>query len=156
MQPDRPDIVILPPLALLIAVAAAFALHLLAPLGLLPPFPWGLGLWLGCALMAAGIAIGVAGIVSFRRAGTNVVPLNPTLKIVRSGPYRFTRNPMYLGMIVGLAGLGLAASNTWALILTPALWATYHWGVVLPEEAYLERKFGEDYRALLTETRRWL
>ncbi len=156
MERDGPDILVVPPLAFFVAVAASLALHVWVPLGLLPAFPWLPGLIAGLVVLAAALAINISGILAFRRAGTNVNPYKPALKVVRGGIFRLTRNPMYLGMILFTAGLGLALSNLWGLIAAALLWALLHWGVVLREERYMASKFGTPYRELIKETRRWL
>ncbi|MEM9050068.1 MAG: isoprenylcysteine carboxylmethyltransferase family protein [Pseudomonadota bacterium] len=152
---DAPDIVVFPPLAALGASALALLLEWLVPLGLLPA-PGGVILPLGLALIALAVGLVIWGSVTFRAAGTNVNPRQPSLKLVETGPFRFTRNPMYLGMVIFLIGLALAASLDWALPLTPLLWALLHFGVVLREEAYLTAKFGAPYSAFLSRTRRWI
>ena len=76
--------------------------------------------------------------------------------VVETGPYRFTRNPMYLGMVIIQIGLCLTFSLDWLIFLTPILWAALHFGVVLREEAYLEAKFGAPYQHFKGRTRRWL
>jgi protein-S-isoprenylcysteine O-methyltransferase Ste14 len=152
---DRPDIVAFPPLLALGAVIAAVVLGWLLPLHFLPP-PAPVTVLPGLLLIVAALALVLWGDRAFKRAGTNVNPRRPALHLVETGPYRFTRNPMYLGMVVFLFGLGLAASLDWALILTPVLWAALHFGVVLREEAYLSAKFGAPYVAFLGRTRRWI
>ena len=67
-----------------------------------------------------------------------------------------TRNPMYVGLLLMHLGVGFAFSLDWTLVITPILWVVIHWGVVLSEEAYLSKKFGPDYDALLKQTRRWI
>jgi protein-S-isoprenylcysteine O-methyltransferase Ste14 len=156
MTTDRPQIVVVPPLAFLGAVLLSLALWWWMPLGGLPRFPWPSGIALGVGVMAAAVVVNFMGFFAFRRAGTNVNPYKPALNVVRGGIMRLTRNPMYLGMILFVAGLGVALSNLWGLIAAAALWAVFHWGVVLREERYMEAKFGAPYRQLLTETRRWL
>lgn len=155
MADDRPDILVFPPLAFLVAVLASVALGWLVPLGVLAPAATWLVV-LGALLLSAGCVLGITGVAAFRRAGTNVNPHQPALRVVETGPYRLSRNPMYLGMVLIVAGLGLVASLDWALILAPMLWAVLHVGVVLREEAYLAAKFGDPYRAYLARTRRWL
>lgn len=153
---DRPDIVIFPPLASAIAPAAAIVLEWLVPLGLLPaPGAWaGLVPGLVLLLLAGGLAI--SGARAFKRAGTNVNPHQPALKLVETGPYRFTRNPMYLGMVIFQIGLALTFSLDWAIPIAVILWAVLHYGVVLREEEYLTAKFGGAYEGFLRRTRRWL
>ena len=155
-EADRPDIVIFPPLALLIAVAGAVALEWLWPLAIVPkPF----ALWstaAGVVLSLAAAALAVAGSRTFRRAGTNVDPRRPALKLVETGPYRFTRNPMYLGMVGLELGLALTFSLDWALIGAVLLALVLHFGVVLREEAYMTARFGAAYTGFRSRTRRWL
>lgn len=153
---DRPDIIALPPLILSGLFLLALALEWLTPIAILPPPGLGFVFWFGLAASILAVGIAGSGVVTFHRAGTNVNPRQPALTVVSTGPYRFTRNPMYLGMVILLPGLGLAASLDWALLLAPVLWALLHYGVVLREEAYLEAKFGEEYGALKARTRRWL
>jgi protein-S-isoprenylcysteine O-methyltransferase Ste14 len=79
----------------------------------------------------------------------------PTTAIVESGPYGFTRNPIYLAMFLGLIGLAIAFDTLWLLMLVPfGLIISY--GVVAREKAYLERKFGDVYRDYRSRVRRWL
>ena len=92
----------------------------------------------------------------FRAAGTNTNTTKPALKIVRSGPYRFSRNPMYLSYVAGYLGISLLANSWPMLILTPlfGFWIT-QW-IILPEESYLEKYFGQDYLDYKRSSRRWL
>jgi protein-S-isoprenylcysteine O-methyltransferase Ste14 len=156
MARDRPDILFIPPLGFAAALVLAGALGAWVPLGLLPPFPWRAGVVAGLAVTALALATSLSGFLAFRRAGTNVNPTKPALTVVRDGAFRYTRNPMYLGMVVLMLGIGLVFSNFWAVLLAPVLWFALDRGVVRREEAYLEAKFGDDYRALLAATRRWL
>ncbi|MGV6846982.1 MAG: methyltransferase family protein [Marinibacterium sp.] len=153
---DTPDIVIYPPFLAGLAVVAALALDWVLPLGLLPPWGTGWTMALGAVFFAASGFFGLSGIAAFLKAHTHITPHKPALHLVREGPYRFTRNPMYLGIVLFMLALGFGASVDWALILTPVVWAILHYGVVLREEPYLTEKFGDDYRRFLSETRRWL
>lgn len=154
---DNPGLVMRPPFFLLIAIGMALILDWVTGLSFLAaPSIAALQFWPGLLVTAAGIALPVIGYREFTRAGTNVDPSEPALKLVTTGPYRFTRNPMYLGMVLFLLGLSLMLSLEWGLILTPVLWLAYDRLVVAREEAYLTNKFGEPYRALLGDTRRWL
>jgi len=80
----------------------------------------------------------------------------PTTTIVDTGPYRFTRNPIYLAMLLGLIGLAIALNSLWLLLTLVPFVLVIRYGVVAREEAYLERKFGEDYRRYRARVRRWL
>lgn len=109
------------------------------------------GLVVTCALTLASWAI-----AHFRLSGQNEKPWTPTTAIVGTGPYRFTRNPMYLGMVLLCIGAAALLSNWWILALTPLCALALRWFVIRPEEAYLESKFGEGYRAYRRRVRRWL
>lgn len=156
MQQDHPDIIVFPPLAFFIALLVPLALWKWLPIGGLPAYPWVAGIIIGLIVIAAALVINISGFMAFRRETTNVDPRKPALKVVRSGVFRITRNPMYLGMVLLITGLGFALSNLWGLIAAASLWALLHWGVVLREERYMEAKFGDEYRELLSQTRRWL
>jgi protein-S-isoprenylcysteine O-methyltransferase Ste14 len=80
----------------------------------------------------------------------------PTTTIVDTGPYRFTRNPIYLGIFLGLVGLAIAFDSLWPLVTLVPFTLVIRYGVVAREEAYLERKFGHAYRRYRSRVRRWL
>ncbi|AZQ67260.1 isoprenylcysteine carboxylmethyltransferase family protein [Silicimonas algicola] len=152
MTDDHPLIAFPPPLAFAAALAATWLLSRYLPLGVLGRDVSGIG-WV---VMAAGLALAATGALTFRRRGTNVNPYKPALGIVATGPYRFTRNPMYLGMIVFTAGFGLTLVTLWGPIVAVGLGILLDVFVVRREEAYLSAKFGSDYTALCDRTRRWL
>ena len=91
-----------------------------------------------------------------RAAGTNVNPAKPALLIVRGGPYRFTRNPMYLALCLVQMAIGFFLNDWITLLFVVPLAIVLHFGVILPEERYLEAKFGEPYLDLKHEVRRWI
>jgi len=115
--------------------------------------PWG---FLGIALVFGAYLTIKWCFRLFSAAKTNTNTTKPALSIVKSGPYRVSRNPMYLSYVVAYAGISLIANSIAMLVLTPVfgLWLT-RW-VILPEESYLEKYFGEDYLQLKNTTRRWL
>jgi protein-S-isoprenylcysteine O-methyltransferase Ste14 len=90
------------------------------------------------------------------RAGTNVLPTRPALAIVTDGPFRFTRNPLYLANAVAYLGLTLVFNTVWTLLLYVPMLLVIHWGIIRREERYLEAKFGETYLAYKARVRRWL
>jgi protein-S-isoprenylcysteine O-methyltransferase Ste14 len=110
----------------------------------------------GGALMALGIALMVAAIRGFRRAGTPVPTVEPTTALVTTGPHGWSRNPIYLGMYLIYAGIGVMAASTGMLMLLLPLIVIMRYGVVAREEAYLERRFGDAYRNYTSRVRRWL
>jgi protein-S-isoprenylcysteine O-methyltransferase Ste14 len=107
----------------------------------------GAGLWL---------ALDGAAMLFFRRAGTSMVPMKPTTALVTTGPYRFTRNPMYLGMAFLYIAFALAFGVVWALILLPPVIAAVDQLVIALEEAYLVKRFGRQYCDYMARVRRWL
>jgi protein-S-isoprenylcysteine O-methyltransferase Ste14 len=151
---DTAQVVIRPPLALGLAVIAGLALNWLMPLQFLPTnLPAG---QLGIAVFVLALALFAWAIVTMTRAGSNVPTNRPTTTIVESGPYRFTRNPIYLGMFLGLIGLAIAFDSLWQLMMLVPFALVIHYGVVRHEEAYLDRKFGDVYRGYSSRVRRWL
>jgi protein-S-isoprenylcysteine O-methyltransferase Ste14 len=112
--------------------------------------------WLGATVFALALALVAWAIATMTRAGSNVPTSLPTTTIVEIGPYRFTRNPIYLGMLLGLIGLAIATNSLWLLIALVPFAFVIRYGVVAREEAYLERKFGDAYRRYCARVRRWL
>ncbi|HEY1586248.1 MAG TPA: isoprenylcysteine carboxylmethyltransferase family protein, partial [Polyangia bacterium] len=92
----------------------------------------------------------------FVTSGQDPKPWMPSPSLVVRGPYRFTRNPMYVGMTLLQVGIGFLHGNLWIVLLAPALLLTVHYTAVLREEAYLEEKFGDAYRAFKRRVRRYL
>jgi protein-S-isoprenylcysteine O-methyltransferase Ste14 len=90
-----------------------------------------------------------------KAAGTNVAPAKPALTIVRGGPFRFTRNPMYLALCLLQVALGFFLNDWFTLLFVVPLALILHYGVILREERYLTAKFGEPYLQLKRQVRRW-
>ncbi len=110
----------------------------------------------GGALLAAGLILAGWAASTFFRAGTHIEVYRPATALVTKGPYRFSRNPIYVGMAVGHVGAAILANSIWALLmLLPAL-ALIRYGVIAREEEYLERRFGEAYQRYMNTVRRWL
>jgi protein-S-isoprenylcysteine O-methyltransferase Ste14 len=110
----------------------------------------------GGVLIVLGVAIFAAGIRNFSRAATPVPSTRPVYTLVTTGIHGWSRNPIYVGMLLIYAGIGIAASSPWILILTLPLAITIRYGVVVREEVYLERRFGDAYRDYKVRVRRWL
>jgi protein-S-isoprenylcysteine O-methyltransferase Ste14 len=152
---DVPGVIALPPLIFLGFLVVATVLELIAPL---PPFhAYAMARYLtGAVLVLAGFVVIGLGTQRFVAAGTNIPPNLPTTALVVDGIYAKTRNPMYLGSTLVYVGLGVAAGSVWAIgLAVPLLWVM-NVGVIAREERYLERKFGEAYRAYKARVRRWL
>ena len=151
---DRPNVVVPPPIAWALAIVVGLGLGWLYPLPFVPTsIPRA---WVGGGLFALGVALAVWAIVTIRRAGTQFDIRKPTTAIVENGPYRATRNPIYLGMFLGQTGIAIGFDNLWVLAMLAPFYFVIRDGVVAREEAYLERKFGAVYRAYCAEAPRWL
>ncbi|HUA37833.1 MAG TPA: isoprenylcysteine carboxylmethyltransferase family protein [Candidatus Sulfopaludibacter sp.] len=150
---DTPGVMACPPSVFLGALAAGLFLHWLAPV---QPFPLILSQSLGGAFCLAGITVGIWGGTTMRRAGTNARPGRPVTALVTGGPFRFSRNPLYLSLTALYLGVTLLFDAIWPLAtLLPAL-AVVHWRIVLREEQFLESRFGDAYRAYKARVHRWL
>jgi len=112
--------------------------------------------WLGAMVFVLALGLFAWAIVTITRAGSNVPTSLPTTAIVGSGPYGFTRNPIYLATFLGLTGLAIALDNLWLLLVLVPFALVIRYGVVAREEAYLERRFGDVYRGYRSRVRRWL
>lgn len=150
---DHPKVIAPPPLIYAAALAVGFGLDLVVPL---PVFAAGTGMLPG--LVSIGLALALAGwcIGLFIRAGTEVPPHRPTSAIVTDGPYRFSRNPIYVALTLLAAGIAFWVNSFWMLgLLIPTL-VVMTIAVIGPEERYLERKFGSEYLDFKTRVRRWI
>jgi protein-S-isoprenylcysteine O-methyltransferase Ste14 len=150
---DNPGVVAPPPLIALAAIAIGFVLEWAAPVAL----PAREARWAaGAALILAGFAVLGWAIAAFRSAGTNVQTQKPSNAIASSGPYRLSRNPIYLAMAAALVGIGLAAGSAWVMAMIVPFLLVVRSGVIAREERYLEGKFGDEYRAYRARVGRWL
>ena len=111
---------------------------------------------LAAALAIAGLALGLFSIREFKQAGTSVVPGEPSTMLIERGPYKFTRNPIYIGMVILYFGLAMMLTSAWMLLLLIPVLIILQRGVVEREEAYLTAKFGDAYRAFQARVPRWL
>lgn len=151
-RPDHPDLPIKPPLIFVLATAIGALLHVAWPRAARPD-GWGM---LGAALAALAVVLLAWCSRLFQRHQTEIVPWKPTRVIVDYGPYGVSRNPIYVAFALFQLGLGLWADKLAVVLMTlPALVAT-HYLVVVREEAYLERKFGDAYRDYMRRVRRWV
>ena len=144
-----------PPLIYAGGFAAGYGAHRLLPIRLWLE-PTVVQSLLGWGLLVGGVLLAVSAAYLFRRAGTTPNPTKPTSALVIWGPYRLSRNPMYVGMATLYVGGTLLLNDPWPLAFLPVVMAMVQRYVVAREEAYLERKFGDVYRAYKARVRRWL
>ena len=144
---------VLPPIWLVLGLISAYLLDRALPLLEYLRAPWNLT---GFVPLTLGCLMAVMSAAAFKRAGTPVVPFEPSKKLVLGGWYRFTRNPMYLGLALVQLGVGMLLGSLGALLPFPALMAVLHFRFVLGEEQFLDGIFGEEYRAYCSSVRRWL
>ena len=150
---DSPGVIVFPPLLYVGTLSIGLALHHFCPMHLASGSP----VWIAGAIIAlAGGGMAQWGARTMRLAGTNIFPGKPALTIVSGGPFRFTRNPLYLGNAVFYLGLTLIFNTVWPLFLFVPMLCVIHWGIIRREERYLEAKFGDSYLAYKSQVRRWL
>ena len=153
-RPDNPGVVAHPPVIYAVALALGLGLdYLLVPA---PFLSAPLQYWLAAALIAVGLGIAGLAIRRFLAAGTNVPTPLPATVLVIDGIYRFSRNPIYLGLNLNHLGIGVAVDSLWIVGLLVPVLAIMRYGVIGREERYLEGKFGEPYRRYKATVRRWL
>jgi len=150
---DRAGVRIPPPVIYVVGFLLGVALEAAFPISGLPST---LALVAGLIGVAFWLALDGSAMMLFLRARTSMVPMKPTTALVTSGPYRVTRNPMYVGMAFLYAGLALAFGVIWSLALLPVVVVVVDRLVIAREERYLESKFGEAYREYRKRVRRWL
>jgi len=144
---------ILPPVWLLLTIAAGYGFHKLMPLVQLFPEPWKYG---GAVLIVLGTVMAATAANLFKRAHTPVIPFHPSTALVTTGWYRFSRNPMYLGMVLVACGVAIVQGSVGAWLPVPLFIAILQLRFIRGEERFLEGIFGEDYRRFKTRVRRWL
>lgn len=152
-NPGVPGVIAKPPLIHFGLIAAAALYSLVRPS---PSLAGGGGRWAGWAAMAAGAWIMGAALIQFQKAGTPHETDKPAAAFVTDGLYRFSRNPMYLSLVLFHAGIGLAADSLWILLSLLPAFLLIRFGVISPEERYLERRFGAGYLRYKASVRRWL
>lgn len=153
MNEDHPGVRLPPPLIILAGLAAGLALD-----GRLTELRFNsmplVALGITCA--AVGLLLGIAALGLFHRKGTKPEPWKPSSALVTSGVYRFTRNPMYLGMLLLYAGIALIGAGPWSVGSFALVFLILNFYVIGREEAYLMRRFGEAYGSYRARVRRWL
>jgi protein-S-isoprenylcysteine O-methyltransferase Ste14 len=152
-SPDNAGVRVPPPALYALAVLGGYVLNRLWPL------PVGDGMIVkvvAWALTLAWLALAVSSIANFRRSRTSIVPVRPATALVITGPYRFTRNPMYVSLAALTSALALFMNTWWPILLLAPVLLIVRVFVIGPEERYLHRRFGSDYVAYMHRVRRWL
>jgi protein-S-isoprenylcysteine O-methyltransferase Ste14 len=150
---DHSGVVVPPPLIYVAFFLVGMGLQRYVPI---PRLPVGTGRVLGAALVLSCLMLATWSIRRFWASGTSIVPIRPTTALVIDGPYRLTRNPMYLGLLLLYIGVACWFGLVWPLILAPVLVWVMGVLVIDREERYLARKFGDEYRRYHAHVRRWL
>lgn len=149
---DNAGVIVRPPVLYVAALAAMLVLRWLWRL----PIFGGAVFWPGLALVTFAVGLLIWGRRTLVAGGTNVDPSLPSTVVITSGPYRFSRNPLYLGLAAAYLGLTLALDTWWGIIVLVVVLIVMHQGVIQREERYLERKFGDGYRQYRAAVRRYL
>jgi protein-S-isoprenylcysteine O-methyltransferase Ste14 len=153
---DAPDLIAPPPLIALATVLFGLALDRFLPSFILRGiFGLGTRLVIAVIFIAPGMAIAIVAWRIFMQAGTNVEPWKPSLRLVTEGIFAWMRNPMYVGLVLLLAGLAIALGSDWTLVLVLPAAIILHFGVVKREERYLTEKFGESYQTYMSQVPRY-
>ena len=150
---DHPGVIAFPPLIFAACLTLGLGLHWLMPVMLSPRLPLQI---LGGVLLISSASTAIVASFVMRKAGTNVRPDKPATTIVTAGPFRFTRNPMYLSLCLLNTGIALLVCGLFPLLMTVVLATILQWGVIVREEKYLTTKFGPTYVDYCRNVRRWL
>lgn len=148
-----PGVITLPPLILGAVIALGLILNFFWPLRFLVR---ALAVPLGTPLILGALIVGLLAAREMAAADTPLDVRKATTRIVTTGVFQKSRNPIYLGMVLLCAGIAFLMNSLWLLVIVPVLAAILQKGVIEPEETYLERRFGEDYLRYKAKVRRWL
>jgi protein-S-isoprenylcysteine O-methyltransferase Ste14 len=145
-----------PPTIFLAALAVASLLGVVLPFG--PGIAQGASdaFWVGFAFFLIGLAVSLWAVRAILAAGSHVPTWQPTLALATGGPYRLSRNPIYIGMLVLFFGVALMLTNPWMLLVMPAMIWVLQDAVIAPEERFLERRFGAAYTDYARRVPRWM
>lgn len=156
-QKDAAAVRVFPPIVPFVVILLAIALDYFRPIELPVEISKIIRYWLG-GLIVVGALLGLGGwsVLIMRLDGQSENPYKPTHEIIERGPFRVSRNPMYLQMVIICIGIAILLLNLWLLLLSPiCAWLLWRLAIA-PEEAYLEEKFGDEYVAYKNRVRRWI
>jgi protein-S-isoprenylcysteine O-methyltransferase Ste14 len=150
---DNPGVIAFPPLIWFVNTVISVLVHLFIRVQIMS---YSICLVCGIVFIILAPTLALSALRTMKAAGTNVHPSEPALTIVRDGPFRFTRNPMYLALCLLQVALGFFLNDWITLLFVVPLALIFHYGVILREESYLTAKFGEAYLQYKREVRRWV
>lgn len=150
---DNPGVIAPPPVIYAVPLAVGWYVNSLDPFPMMPPL---YAKWIGIALIGVAIVLMLLAGLQFSRRHTSMIPYRPTTAIIQSGPFRVTRNPIYLADTVCYVGVAILLNTAWPLLVLPLVLLVMHHGVILREERYLEQKFGDEYNSYKMSVRRWI
>jgi protein-S-isoprenylcysteine O-methyltransferase Ste14 len=153
---DHANVPVIPPVLFGVGIGAGYLMRWVIPLRIVPVRFESEACLAGAAIALLGLAFAAWAIFTFLRAKTTPHPNHPVSALVTWGPYRVSRNPMYVGLSGFAVGLALVANTPWLFAVLPLVWLALRRLVIDREEAYLTRRFGDEYRAFLARTRRWI
>lgn len=151
---DKPDVHLHPPSLFISALIVGFIIRFFA--GGMLPIPKLAAEGIGSLLLLSALVIAVSAVSAFAESGESLPPATPSKALLTNGMYHYSRNPIYLAMMLFGIGLGIATLNLWTVITTIIAGVIINFFVIPQEEAYLERKFGIDYKEFCERTRRWV
>ncbi len=151
-----PGVFVPPPLFFVAGIGAGWLLDKYIVALPIPRIITGFAAVLGVGLLTIGLFLMAWGVVTFRRAGTAIIPHHSASQLVVTGSYRFTRNPMYTGLAIAYIGVSALLSTAWPLLLLPVVLFIVFRYVIQREERYLGDVFGTDYADWCVRVRRWL
>jgi protein-S-isoprenylcysteine O-methyltransferase Ste14 len=143
----------IPPVILLACILSEIGLHYKLPLTEIIPAPWH---WFGIAMIVVGVLIIIVPASAFARADTTIKPFQDSSQLVVTGMYRYTRNPMYVGMVIILLGVAVLLGDLSPFIMPILFVPILNSRVIRHEEEMLEERFGDEYRELKKTVRRWV
>ena|SRR3989338_4717222 len=150
---DNPGVIAPPLLIYAVAFGAALFLHALVPLRV---GSWPMSAFGGTLLIAAGVLLARGAFRAMGLAGTSANPYGSATVLVTQGPFRWTRNPLYLAQTLLYVGMAMVLNTLWPLVWLPAVLLVMRYGVIEREERYLDTRFGAAYRAYRSTVRRWV
>jgi protein-S-isoprenylcysteine O-methyltransferase Ste14 len=156
-SPRHPGVRIPPPLFYLLSLLSGFILQRFVPIPIVRGAEGARTLRIiGWVVIVLSLLLFAWAVSTFKRLRTAVIPVHPATLLVEEGPYKFTRNPMYLGMTILYVGITLAGNTVWPLLFLPEAIALVYFFAIRLEEHYLRYEFGDAYAAYCARVRRWI